>query len=71
MLITNKKTKELKLKISESIVQELEALAVDAKTLGFDLDVSTNVEKHLSREIIKVREQLNKNSTINKTDKHE
>ncbi|MBX9865502.1 MAG: hypothetical protein K2Y14_01200 [Burkholderiales bacterium] len=70
MLVINKKTKELKLKISESVVHDLENLTEMAKTLGYDLDVSANVEKHLSREIIKVREQLNKNQN-NGVSKHE
>lgn len=60
MLVKPRQTKDLKIKINQELVDEIELLELMAKESGWILDINAGIEKYLTNELPKIRKQLSK-----------
>lgn len=58
MLIKKTTKKELKLQVSTELFERINEVTKQADQAGYLLDLSTNVENHIKKEVDKVAKQL-------------
>lgn len=67
MLVHKKTFKEVRFKLSTLIVDEIENVTQLAERHGYELNVNQGIEKYLEKELLRIKQQLNKSGN-NKTD---